>query len=155
MKENNPRRDLERAQYDSLCALSEYIQERKPSTLDDTQLEELGVVRWTNLDVDGQSPCKFEPRFFSPCLDEDSGLEEAADRARSIWYEKLIENKHNDPEWVEIVGYIHARVRAKWFGFVLSCLGDDYEGETHPMYVVSSSSASPKITNVAVKQQLS
>lgn len=135
--EQNRRRDLERTQYDMLCALSEYIHERSPSILDDTELEALGVVRWTNLDVDSQSSCDFEPRFFSPCYDEHSGLEEEADQARGMWRETLDDRKHIDPEWVENAGYVYATMRAKWFDNRLSRLGYHYGGEIHPMYVVS------------------
>ena len=149
--EQNCRRDVERIQYDMLYALSEYIYERSPSVLDDTELEALGVVRWTH-DVDSQSLCDFEQRFFSPCYDKDSGLEEEADQARGMWHETLDDKKHIDPEWVENAGYVYATMRAKWFDNRLSCLGYHYEGETHPMYVVSSI---PRVTtNAAVKQQL-
>ncbi|KAH6628037.1 hypothetical protein F5144DRAFT_292925 [Chaetomium tenue] len=131
--EQNRRRDLERTQYDMLCALTEYIHERSPSILDDADLEALGVVRSTNLDVDSRYPCDFEPLFFPPCYDEDSGLEEEADQARKLWRETLDDQKHLDPEWVENAGYIYATMRAHWFDGVLARLQYDYDGEMHPI----------------------
>ncbi|GAB1312684.1 hypothetical protein MFIFM68171_02894 [Madurella fahalii] len=130
--EQNSRRDLEWTQYDTLCALSKYIHEQSPSILDDTGLEMFGVVRWTNLDVDSPSPYDFEPLFFSPCYDEDSGLEEEADQVRGMWRETLDDKKYIDPEWVENAGYVYATMRAKWFDNRLSRLGYRYGSEIHP-----------------------
>ena len=138
--EQNCRRDLERTQYEVLCALSEYIYERSyernPSILDDTKLETLGVTRRANLDVDSQCPCDFEPRFFSPCYDKDSGLEEEADRARRVWHETLDDRKHLDPEWVQNAGYMYSRMRAEWFDDILTNFGYHYGDEIHPMCVL-------------------
>ena len=132
------RREVEWKQYDILCALSQYINDRNPSILDDSELEAVGVVRWTNLDIDSQSPCNFQPRFFCPYHDEDSGLEEEAKQARGMWRETLDDQKHIDPEWVENAGYIYATMRAEWFDNILLRLRYHYEGQTHPMYVGSS-----------------
>ena len=60
------RKDLERTQLDMLSALHEYLNWncRSFTSVDAAELEALGIVRWTDLDVDGQLPCDFEPLFF-------------------------------------------------------------------------------------------
>ncbi len=69
------RRKVERRQYKKLVKLTRYIEAKDPSWLNDTELEALGFARSTNLDVDNDLTCDFDPRFFSPCS-EDAGIDE-------------------------------------------------------------------------------
>ena len=50
------RRRLERKQYRMLRALCNHLKQKSPHALDDTELGALGVVRWSDIDVDGWSP---------------------------------------------------------------------------------------------------
>ena len=126
-----------------LSALCEYLDEQCPRSLDDAELGALGVVRWTDLDVDSPSPLDFEPRFFSPCYGKNTGLEEAA---KCRWRpSKDDPKKLLDPEWVRSSGYIYPSTRLKWFDRVVLRLALAHEGEeTHPVYVDSQLSLPPR-----------
>ncbi|SPQ23239.1 dd9872fc-fcd0-4e49-8f6e-e010586ed128 [Thermothielavioides terrestris] len=108
------RRNLEVAQFKQLCALKKYIHRHSPPTIDDSELEALGVLKRTDLDVDNSSPCDFEPRFFSPWYDGDSDLKEEGDGARVYWSETLDRDKDH-PEWIPNAGYKYPEMRARWF----------------------------------------
>jgi hypothetical protein len=129
------RRNLEVAQFKQLCALKKYIHRHSPPTIDDSELEALGVLKRTDLDVDNSSPCDFEPRFFSPWYDGDSDLKEEGDGARVYWSETLDRDKDH-PEWIPNAGYKYPEMRARWFNRVCFRLARDHEDDkTHPMFV--------------------
>jgi hypothetical protein len=128
------RKDLERAQLDMLSALREYLErncESSPS-VDAAEVEALGIVRWTDLDVDRQLPCDFEPRFFNPCQ-ECPGLEEETEYWRPVWRATL-DSPQNllDPEWVPSAGYTYAGIKATWFQDIPVHLAEQYDAEIHP-----------------------
>ena len=139
------RRRLERKQYRMLRALCNHLKQKSPHVLDDTELGALGVVRWSDLDVDGWSPLDFEPRFFSPCLKEDIGLEEMVEERIRGW-RSIINDPKNllDPEWIPTTGWPAVDMRASFFFNVLTSLAMEYEDEVHPMYVVSPRSPFPR-----------
>ncbi|KAH6628830.1 hypothetical protein F5144DRAFT_604953 [Chaetomium tenue] len=129
------RRDLERTQLDMLSVLREYRDWncRSMTSVDAAELEALGIVRWTNLDIDGQLPCDFEPLFFSPCHEECPGLEEETDYWRPLWRPTLYRPKDpRDPEWVPSAGYVYASIKAGWFQAIAAHLTERYDGEIHP-----------------------
>ncbi len=118
--EQKRRRRLERTQYRMLRALCNHLERKSPHVLDDVELGALGVVRWTDLDVDGQSPLDFEPRFFSPCLKDDIGLEEEVEQWTPGWRPTGDDPKKMlDPEWVPTTGWPRVQIRADFFASVL------------------------------------
>ena len=81
--------DLERTQQSFLRELCDELEShrswRKTTCLTLDLLEDFGVVRWTELDIDGQATCDFEPRFFSPYHGEISGLENVLEDWGHFW----------------------------------------------------------------------
>ncbi|SPQ20077.1 c616493d-c862-4b8f-9802-65a3f0e494ed [Thermothielavioides terrestris] len=129
------RKNLERTQLDMLKTLRDYLDLncRSVTSVGADELEALGIVRWTDLDVDGQLPYDSEPRFFSPCHEECPGLEEETEEWRPLWRATLESPKHLlDPEWVPSAGYVYASVKARWFQTLLDHLADRYDAEIHP-----------------------
>lgn len=100
-------------------------------------------MRGTDLDVDSESPCDFEPRFFCPRHDEISGLE-ALGAWRPHWRPTRDDPEtRREPEWIRLAGDTYARLKSRWFQYILSDLAHEYEGEVHPVYVVSLPLPSP------------
>jgi hypothetical protein len=132
------RRRIERMQYRMMMSLWQHLESWKPDTLDDAELNDYGVVRGADLDVDNSSPLDFEPRFFAPCHGEIDGLEEKLASWRRHWDAVMDEPEHlRDEEWIPNAGYTYAERRMDWFGSVFTGLEMEYEGETHPMFVAS------------------
>ena len=92
------RQQLEDVQYEKLFAISDFIDHHDSPTIENMELQLLGVLQSANLDVDDRFPCDFEPRFFRP-YDKESGLEEKARRLRTVWKETLDADKITNPEY--------------------------------------------------------
>ncbi len=124
--------------------MRDHIRQHTSPAFENAELEVLDILRWVNLEVDDRSPCDFESRFFSPCYDEDSGLEEEAHRWRDLWRETLDDKKHAEPEWVQNACFTYPASRARWFNDIVGSLQFDYDDEEHPMrFVTASGSATP------------
>ncbi|KAK4129889.1 hypothetical protein BT67DRAFT_446234 [Trichocladium antarcticum] len=130
------RRRLERTQYRMLKTLWQHLDFHSPDTLDDAALNDLGVVRGADLDVDNPSPLDFEPRFFAPCHGEISGLEEELETWGPHWRPSQDKPERlRDDEWIRNAGYTYAEMRLEWFDNVFLGLGMEYEGEIHPINI--------------------